>query len=145
MKTALISGASRGIGLAIAEALSADGYTLFLNGRHPETLEPVCQRLGAHPVCCDAGIYADAAAAFDRDVWPYTDHIDLLVNNAGISYVGLLQEMDPAEWDRVISTNLNLSDFADVYSERIFSRISSSFILLGFYGDDIRILRKLRK
>lgn len=45
----------------------------------------------------------------------------------------------------VISTNLNLSDFADVYSERIFSRISSSFILLGFYGDDIRILRKLRK
>lgn len=106
MKTALISGASRGIGLAIAEALSADGYTLFLNGRHPETLEPVCQRLGAHPVCCDVGIYADAAAAFDRDVWPYTDHIDLLVNNAGISYVGLLQEMDPAAWDRVISTNL---------------------------------------
>ena len=69
MKTALISGASRGIGLAIAEALSADGYRLFLNGRHPETLEPVCQRLGAHPVCCDAGIYADAAAAFDRDLF----------------------------------------------------------------------------
>jgi len=43
----------------------------------------------------------------------------------------------------VISTNLNLSDFAGVYSERIFSRISSTFTLLGFYGDDIRILRKL--
>lgn len=43
----------------------------------------------------------------------------------------------------IISTNLSLSEFANVYSERIFSRISSSFILLGFYGDDIRILKKI--
>ena len=106
MKTAFISGASRGIGLAIAEALHEDGYTLFLNARHLETLAPVCARLDAYPVCFDAGSYEDAAAAFDKDVWPYTDHIDLLVNNAGISYVGLVQEMSPADWNQVISTNL---------------------------------------
>ena len=106
MKTAFVSGASRGIGLAIAEALHKEGYTLFLSGRHAETLAPVCQRLDAHPVCFDAGSYEAAAAAFEKDVWPYTDHIDLLVNNAGIAYVGLLQDMDPADWDRVISTNL---------------------------------------
>ena len=93
-----------------------DGYMLFLSGRHVETLEPVCKRFCAHPVCFDAGSYEDAAAAFEQDVWPYTDHIDLLVNNAGISYVGLLQDMDPADWYRVISTNLtsvfNLSHLA---------------------------------
>ncbi|MCR5004841.1 MAG: SDR family oxidoreductase [Clostridiales bacterium] len=106
MKTAFITGASRGIGLAIAEALKEDGYTLFLNCRHMETLEPICQRLEAHPVCFDAGSFEAAAAAFDACVWPYVDHIDLLVNNAGISYVGLLQDMDPDDWSRVISTNL---------------------------------------
>ncbi len=106
MKTAFVSGASRGIGLAIAQALHEEGYTLFLNGRHPETLEPVCRRLDAHPVCFDVGSYEAASAAFDTDVWPYTDHIDLLINNAGIAYVGLLQDMTPADWDRVISTNL---------------------------------------
>ena len=45
----------------------------------------------------------------------------------------------------VISTNLSLSEFAGVYSERIFSRISSSFTLLGFYGDDIRIKNKVQR
>ena len=106
MKTALISGATRGIGLAIAEALHADGYTLFLNGRYPETLLPVCEELDARPVLCDVGSYEACSAAFQKDVWPYTNRIDLLVNNAGISYVGLLQEMDPADWEHVLSTNL---------------------------------------
>ena len=44
------------------------------------------------------------------------DHLDLLINNAGISYVGLLQDMSPAEWDDVMSTNLNSCFYTAKYA-----------------------------
>ncbi|OUC96833.1 SDR family NAD(P)-dependent oxidoreductase [Streptosporangium minutum] len=79
-KTALITGASRGLGLALARSLASDGWRLILTARGADALEPVADRLGAVAL---AGDVADPAHR-DRLVRAVRDHggLDLLVNNA---------------------------------------------------------------
>ncbi|MGW3367687.1 SDR family NAD(P)-dependent oxidoreductase [Streptosporangium canum] len=79
-KTALITGASRGLGLALARSLAADGWRLILTARGADALEPVADRLGAVAL---AGDVADPAHR-DRLARAVRDHggLDLLVNNA---------------------------------------------------------------
>lgn len=112
MKNALITGASRGIGRAIAHKLAASGYTLFLNSRHPDDLTELARELtescGAicYPVAADAADYSQIQNAFTNHIYSRVDHLDVVVNNAGISHIGLLQDMSEQEWDQVINTNL---------------------------------------
>lgn len=107
-KTALVTGASRGIGKAIAEELAKKGYDLFLTCHKNEamlldvkhTLEKTF-RISCRTYCfsiCDE----DKLSKMFADI-PY---LDVLVNNAGISYMGLLTEMSLAQWREVIDTNL---------------------------------------
>ncbi len=111
-KTALVTGASRGIGRAIACALARDGWDLILTcSRSMPALDLLARELEeAHresglcvrSVCCDAG---DPAAV--RALFCDITHLELLVNNAGIAHIGLLQDMTDAEWDAVLGTNLS--------------------------------------
>jgi 3-oxoacyl-[acyl-carrier protein] reductase len=106
---ALVTGASRGIGLAIAQNLARHGYNLYLTcSRTMDALQKAAAQLSTEynvtvtPVRCDM---ADPAAV--RDLFAGIPRLDLLVNNAGISYVGLLQEMTDEEWNRIVSVNLS--------------------------------------
>lgn len=108
-KYALVTGASRGIGKEIAAALAAEGYQLFITCIHSENaLHTLAGELSAHyqipctPFVGDMGNPADVAKLFEQ-----IPELDVLVNNAGISYVGLLHEMSLEEWQHVINTNLN--------------------------------------
>lgn len=108
-KYALITGASRGIGRAVAEMLAADGYHLYLTCIHSEEKlrEYAAELSGRYSVSCtpfigDMGNVEDVDALFSL-----IEHLDVLINNAGISYVGLLSEMSPSDWRKVLSTNLD--------------------------------------
>ena len=109
-KVALITGASRGIGLAIAKALAAEGCHLILSGRDPSALEAAGRELAPTTRVltrtCDITQPAEVAALL-QFVADEFDHLDILINNAGISHsMASVDKLDPAIWDRVISTNL---------------------------------------
>ena len=108
-KTALITGASRGIGRAIARAFAAAGYDLILTClRSEDALQQLCRNLAADcgiravPFCGDIGDFETVRSLFSR-----IRRLDVLVNNAGISHVGLLSDMTPEEWRRIMATNLD--------------------------------------
>lgn len=108
-KYALITGASRGIGRAAAEELARDGYNLYLTCiNSKDTLYALAEELaGRYKVSCtpfigDIGKWDDVQALFET----ITD-LDVVINNAGISYVGLLNEMSPEDWRRVMAVNVD--------------------------------------
>ena len=106
---ALVTGASRGIGSAIAETLAKEGYHLYLTCRHSAgILSAFAERLAKqYDISCTA-VTADMGSPDDVDsLFAHIDALDVLVNNAGISYVGLLHEMSVADWQEVMSTNLS--------------------------------------
>jgi len=113
MKTAVITGASRGIGLATAKRFAQEGYKLVLNALHPgsklnEAAE-CCSSLSGNECIPIAGDVSDPV--FVKELISAAagslGHIDVLINNAGISYVGLIQDTDDAIWAKVINTNLS--------------------------------------
>lgn len=112
-KTALVTGASRGIGRAIAIALAADGYHLVLNCKqNTASLEALKTSIElCYPVTCmtfvgDLGDYHQVTRLFAQLRQRFSS-LDVLVNNAGISHVGLLTDLTPEEWDRLVQTNLS--------------------------------------
>ncbi|MDE6387485.1 MAG: SDR family oxidoreductase [Lachnospiraceae bacterium] len=108
-KYALVTGASRGIGCAIAHSLAKEGYHLYLTCRYSkDRLSEIARRLASqYNIECTA-ITADMGIADDVDqVFTRIDSLDLLVNNAAISYIGLLHEMTVTDWREVMSTNLD--------------------------------------
>ncbi len=112
-KTILVTGASRGIGRSIAVKFASEGYHVFLNCRTSVAeLTAVKDYIenNYHTPCSiaagDAGNAADVARMF-ADIHQACGHLDVLVNNAGISYIGLLMDMSDEEWRQVIDTNLS--------------------------------------
>src|SRR5262249_37577716 len=112
-QVALVTGASQGIGLAIAEMLAAAGADIALN-HFGATAEIVGQasravrqsgRRGLPAVKCDVASRAEAAAMVKRAVEEF-GRIDVLVNNAGIAPECPLQDLTDEIWDRVLSVNL---------------------------------------
>ena len=107
---AFVTGASRGIGRAIAEKLASEGYDLYLTCLHSmDALTEYAKELERkYGVFClalqaDMGNASDVERLFEV---ASVRRLDVLVNNAGISHIGLLQDMTPEEWDRVFSTNV---------------------------------------
>lgn len=112
-KLALVTGASRGIGKAIAKRLAGEGYNLVITcSKDSDNLIETAREIeNDYSVKClakvvDAGSYEQVDALFSDSIFE-ENTLDLLVNNAGISYVGLLHEMTPEEWHRIMSVNLD--------------------------------------
>jgi 3-oxoacyl-[acyl-carrier protein] reductase len=105
--TALVTGASGGIGSAIAKALAAQGARLAVSGSNVDKLEAFRGELGSEHVAlaCDLSDAAAVDALVPRAV-EALGRIDILVNNAGVTRDNLAMRMKDEEWDQVIRVNL---------------------------------------
>ena len=109
-KVAIVTGGSRGIGLATAAWLSEHGAAVVVSGRDGERVLHAARELeergaAAHGVVADAGKREDADRLVEATKERF-GRLDILVNNAGITRDGLLIRMKDEDWDRVIETNL---------------------------------------
>src|SRR5690349_12957200 len=107
-KTALVTGASSGIGGAIAKALHAQGATVVLSGTRAEALEKVKAELGsrAFVAVCNLADKESVEALPKAAEAAAGTTIDILVNNAGITRDNLFMRMKDEEWDQVLAVNL---------------------------------------
>ena len=109
-KIALVTGASYGIGFAIAKALSAAGATICFNDLKQEFVDKglaayEAEGIKAHGYVCNV-CDEDAVNALVKQIEEEVGVIDILVNNAGITKDGLMLRMTEAQWDAVIAVNL---------------------------------------
>jgi 3-oxoacyl-[acyl-carrier protein] reductase len=106
-KCALVTGASGGIGGAIARALHGAGAVVGLSGTRVEPLQALAADLGAraHVLPCNLSD-ADAVAALPNQAAEAMGSVDILVNNAGITRDNLFMRMSDEDWDQVIAVNL---------------------------------------
>lgn len=111
-KSVLITGASRGIGKACALAFGKLGYHVFINCHSSiDVLEEVCRQIQAEGGTCtcvpgDVSRPDDVAFLF-RKIEEESSGLDVLVNNAGTAYIGLLTDMTDSDWERILGTNLS--------------------------------------
>jgi gluconate 5-dehydrogenase len=115
-KVAVVTGASRGIGCAIATALAQSGAAVALLGRDEGALAATAHELvaagcRAHHFRADMTDVSSVEAAFER-VERSLDSIDMLVNNAGVEQVCASLDVTEALWDRIVDTNLKGAFFA---------------------------------
>ena len=109
-KVALVTGASRGLGKAIALALASEGASIAAVARGEEALQETVEAIRAtggvaEPYALDVADEAAVEAAVEKIAARF-QHIDILVNNAGVTRDGLLMRMKSEDWDAVLNTNL---------------------------------------
>jgi len=111
-QVAIVTGASRGIGRAIASRLASEGADLVLSARGIEGVEAAAAALTEEhptgrflPVGCDVSNWESVSSLIDQTVEEF-ERIDLLVNNAGITRDNLVMRMKKEEWDDVLGANL---------------------------------------
>jgi 3-oxoacyl-[acyl-carrier protein] reductase len=110
-KSAIVTGSTKGIGRAIAEALLAEGAKVAVSARSREAVESAAAALGkAHAGrvlgrVCDVRVEEQVEALF-RETERALGGVDLLVNNAGVGFFKNLEEMSLEEWRSIIETNL---------------------------------------
>jgi len=109
-RVAIVTGASRGIGAAIARRLGRDGLHVVAVARNVDKLKEVCEEINgcegtAEPWVCDVSDPKAVAAAVEQ-IADKHGRLDVLVNNAGITRDGLLLRMSDEDFDAVIDTNL---------------------------------------
>lgn len=107
-RTALVTGASGGIGSAIAKGLAAQGARVALSGTREEALKAVAAEIGGDTVVlpCNLGDADAVDGLVPRAVEALGGKLDILVNNAGVTRDNLVMRMKDEEWDQVISVNL---------------------------------------
>lgn len=111
-KTAIVTGGSKGIGLAIARSLAQAGVGVVISARHEDEVTGAARRLSEEGGGRVVGVAADMRRL--EDVRRMTERaveefggLDILVNNAGVGAFAPADEMDPETWDQVIETNLS--------------------------------------
>lgn len=106
-KTALVTGATGGIGGEIAKALHAQGATVAISGRNEEKLNALASEIGekAHAIVADLS-NAEGIVALVKDAEEKLGQIDILVNNAGLTRDNLSMRMKDDEWQQVLDVNL---------------------------------------
>jgi gluconate 5-dehydrogenase len=109
-KVALVTGAYRGLGFAIAQGLARAGATVVLNGRDQKTLATATQLLEAQGLAADTALFdvtdREAARAAVATIERAHGHLDILFNNAGIQRRHPFAEFPQDDWDALIATNL---------------------------------------
>jgi len=110
-RVAVVTGASSGLGSQLARALCAAGAQVVVSARRKDRLDALVEELidaggSAAALACDVGVEADIDALADAVVGAH-GHVDVLVNNAGITEVGPAEDEDAEVWRRVLSTNLD--------------------------------------
>ncbi len=107
-KTALVTGATGGIGGAIAKALHAQGATVAISGTRREALEELAGSLGEriHVVPCNLGDKDEVEKLFPAAEAALGGKLDILVNNAGITRDNIFVRLSDEAWDQVIAVNL---------------------------------------
>lgn len=103
--TALVTGGSNGIGLAIAKTLTEAGAKVAITGRDEKRLAAAGKAIGAHPIHADVANEADVLRSY-KELFQIVDHLDILVNNAGFGVIKPLVEMDLASFEHVFATNV---------------------------------------
>ena len=105
---AVVTGGSRGIGFAVAEALVSQGARVAITGRTSRDLDAAASRLGAAAIGIegDVGSEADASRMIGSAVERFGG-LDVLVNNAGVGVFANVADMSAAEWRSIIDTNLS--------------------------------------
>jgi 3-oxoacyl-[acyl-carrier protein] reductase len=111
-RTAVVTGASRGIGRAIADALASAGANVVIGARTLADVESAARQIAdqhgvrCEGVRCDVRVRSDCEALIVRAV-EQLGSVDILVNNAGVGRFAPVAEMSADDWDTVIGTNLN--------------------------------------
>ncbi len=108
-KKVLITGGSRGIGEAAARVLAREGYDLFLVCKSSEEkIKRIKSQLEeTYHICCETAICDVSDPAQVETMIEKAGEIHVLINNAAISYVGLLTDMTLEQWHQLMNTNLN--------------------------------------
>ena len=140
-KTALITGATGGIGKSIAKSLYQKGASVIISGTREERLNNLKDELGDNvfPLVCDLQ-NSDSLDAFIKEAEEKTGQIDILVNNAGITKDQLSMRMKDEEWDMVLQVNLKAAfKLSKACSrgmmKRKFGRIINISSIVGFTGN----------
>src|SRR4051794_38431130 len=139
--TALVTGASGGIGSAIARALTGQGARLALSGTREEALNAVAGDLGGDPVVLTANLGdAEAVDGLVPRAVEALGKLDILVNNAGVTRDNLAMRMKDDEWDEVIRINLEaafrlMRAAAKPMMKARFGRIISITSVVGVTGN----------
>ena len=105
-RVALVTGASRGLGFAMAKALKENGAHVVINARDGAALGEAAARIGAEALAFDVTDSAAARAALE-DIARRHGHLDILVNNAGIQHRRPLVEWEDDDFERIVATNLS--------------------------------------
>ncbi len=142
-QTALVTGAGRGIGRAIALALAGRGARVFLTARTHDQLSAVESEIKAHggqarAVVADVAIEGDVAGLFQK-IRDEAGQLDILVNNAGIGTFGPLADMETADFDRVIAVNLRGTFLCSKHALRLMRPVKRGTVIniasvVGFKG-----------
>lgn len=141
-RIALVTGSSRGIGFAIAEALAEAGATIVLNARNEGELEAARGRLAetgatVHAVSFDVADREQiepAVEAIERDIGP----IDILFNNAGIQRRGAIIDYDPATWRELMAVNLDAVFFmGQAVGKRMVARSRGKIVNICSMGSEL--------
>jgi len=109
-RTAVVTGASSGIGRAVAEALGGAGAHVVLGGRTLGAMEESVARIAAAGATAEAHVHdvrdvGQARALVERAVTS-TGRLDIMVNNAGVSFPGSIVDADPEQWRTMLETNV---------------------------------------
>jgi 3-oxoacyl-[acyl-carrier protein] reductase len=140
-RCALVTGASGGIGGAIARVLHDAGAKVALSGTRRDALESLAATLGERAFAVPADLGADGGAAqLAKDADAALGQVDILVNNAGLTRDGLAMRMKDADWDIVLNVNLSAAfrlsrALLRGMMKRRFGRIISVTSIVGVTGN----------
>ncbi|MEF2070989.1 3-oxoacyl-[acyl-carrier-protein] reductase [Consotaella aegiceratis] len=140
-RKALVTGASGGIGEAIAKALHGAGAVIGLHGTRREKLDALASELGERVHVFPANLSSrDEQSSLAEAAVEAMDGIDILINNAGITKDGLFVRMSDADWDSVIEVDLTAAfrltrDLTQPMMRRRFGRIINITSVVGVTGN----------
>ena len=130
MRVAIITGAARGIGRAIAEQLATSNWQIVCADIDPVGNLDTSNRVGGDAITCDVGKEADISALIDQTI-AKRRRLDAIVSNAGINQVSTLSEWTLAQWNRIIAVNLTSSFLLARAAEPHLRRASGAMVLIA--------------